>query len=70
MITENDILITFHAAHKMTVEGITVQQICTAIERGSKFRQTDGYLAIYGYFSVAYKIIGSKYRIKTVYINK
>ena len=70
MITEKDLEITHHAREKMLVEGRSVIHVCMAHERGSKFSQTDGYLSVYMYFSVAYKKIGDKYRIKTVYINK
>lgn len=70
MITEKDLRITSHAATKMLIEGISADQVCMALERGSKFNQTDGYLCVYLYFSVAYKKIGDKYKIKTVYINK
>ena len=70
LVRENDLWITEHAAEKMVVEGISVQQICRALERGSKFRQTEGYLCVYGYFSVVYKFIGKHYKIKTVFVNK
>ena len=41
-----------------------------AIERGSKFRQGDGYLARYGYIKVAYRKLGkSVYKIKTVFMD-
>ncbi len=70
MITKKELWITHHAAEKMVIEGITAQQICEALERGSRFQQTDGYLCVYGYFSVAWKKVGSLYKIKTVFINK
>lgn len=70
MIEEKDLWITQHAAEKMTIEGISAQQICIALERGSKFQQTEGYLCVYSYFSIAYKKVGEKYKIKTVFINK
>ncbi len=54
----------------MVVEGITARQVCIALERGSRFEQTDGYLSMYTYFSIAWKKVGDKYKIKTVYINK
>jgi len=53
-----------HARDKIVIEGISVHQICEAIERGSKFQQTEGYLAVYTFFSVAYKKLGEKYKIK------
>lgn len=70
MVREDDLWITKHAADKMLIEGITKKQICIAIERGSKFEQTDGYIAVYSYFSVAYKKVDNKYKIKTVFVNK
>ncbi|MBS3120916.1 DUF4258 domain-containing protein [Candidatus Woesearchaeota archaeon] len=69
MLTENDLIITKHAQEKMHIEGISVSQIIEALERGSKYRQTDGLLAVHSYYSVAYKIIGAKYLIKTVFTN-
>ena len=70
MVKATDLWITKHAADKMVIEGITTNQICLALERGSKFKQTDGYLCVYSYFSVAYKIVGDKYKIKTVFTDK
>lgn len=69
MLTEDDLLITKHAQEKMHAEGIVVQQIIDALDRGSKYQQTDGFLAVYSYYSVAYKKIDSKFLIKTVFIN-
>jgi len=69
-VQPDDLWITKHAAEKMVIEGITMAQVCMAIERGSRFRQTEGYLCVYSYFSVAYKIVGNKYKIKTVFTNK
>ncbi len=70
LVSINDLWITQHAADKMVIEGITKEQICVALERGAKFKQTEGYICKYSYFSVAYKIVGNKYRIKTVFVNK
>ena len=70
MVREDDLWITKHAADKMLTEGISTKDICRVLERGSKFHQTDGYLAVYGYVSVAYKKVGTKYKVKTVFINK
>lgn len=70
LISIYDLWITLHAADKMVIEGISKEQICIAIERGAKFKQTDGYICTYSYFSVAYKIVGNKYKIKTVFVNK
>lgn len=69
MIVEEDLIVTKHAQEKMHVEGITVAQIIEALERGSKYQQTDGFLAVYSYYSVAYKKLGTKYLIKTAFIN-
>jgi len=65
-----DLLITKHAQEKMLIEGISATQICEAIERGSKFQQTEGLLVRYSYFSVAYRRLGQKYVIKTVFLNR
>ena len=63
------IKLTKHAQDKMILLGITKEQIKNTILMGSKFKQTDGYLAIYRYVKVAYKIIGKDvYKIKTVYV--
>ena len=63
--------ITEHAKFKMYEEGITEDMIREAIKKGMKFRQTDGFLAVYRFYSVAYKIIAKDiYKIKTVYTNK
>ncbi len=70
MIHISDLLITKHAQDKMNVEGIGVQQVIEALEKGSKFKQTDGLLCGYTYFSVAYKQSGNKYIIKTVFLNR
>ena len=65
------IKITEHTKFKMYEEGITEDMIKEAIKKGSKFKQTDGFLAVYKYYSVAYKTIGKDiYKIKTVYINR
>ena len=69
MITEEDLIITKHAQEKMHIEGISVQQVIEALERGSKYQQTDGFLAVYSYYSVAYKKISSKFVVKTVFIS-
>ena len=70
MICIDDLWITTHAQEKMQAEGVSAKQIIEALERGSKFQQTDGLLTKYSYFSVAYKKIGTKYLIKTVFINR
>tara|TARA_Y100000310_G_C20311137_1_gene636281 strand:+ start:536 stop:700 length:165 start_codon:yes stop_codon:yes gene_type:complete len=53
----------------MAERGISKEQVEIALKRGNKFKQTDGILAKHTYFAVAYKIIGRKYIIKTVYVN-
>ena len=53
----------------MQERGITKKQVEQALRKGSKFKQTDGILVKYSYFSVAYKVKGNKYIIKTVYID-
>ena len=59
--------LTKHAIFKMTALGITKGQVKEAIKKGSKFRQTEGLLAKYSYFAVAYRKIGDDaYKIKTV----
>ena len=60
--------ITGHARQQMFYRGIDEEQIKLAIKRGSKFKQTDGFKAVYMYIGVSYKIRGDKYIIKTVTI--
>ena len=61
------IKLTKHAQDKMILLGITTEQIKNAIIKGSKFKQTDGYLAVYTYLKVAYKIIDKEiYKIKSM----
>jgi len=63
------LLITQHAYNKMADRGIDEEQIKIAIIRGAKFKQTNGYLAIYTYIRVAYKKLGPDYyKIKTVIV--
>lgn len=58
-----------HATDKIFWLGVTKQQVAEAIAKGSKFRQTDGFLASYRYLRVAYKKIGENtYKVKTVYL--
>ncbi len=64
------IQISKHAKEKMDIEGIDEEQIKKAIKMGSITRQTDGYLASYTYFKVAYKRRGDIYRIKTLFVEK
>jgi hypothetical protein len=63
------LLITQHARQQMFERGIDEEQIKIAIQRGAKFRQTDGFLAVYTCIRVAYKKIGDNvYKIKTVMV--
>ncbi len=63
------LLITQHAHEKMVDRGIDEEQIKIAITRGAKFKQTNGYLAIYTYIRVAYKKLRPNYyKIKTVIV--
>ena len=65
------IKITSHAICKMYEEGITEDMIREAIQKGARFKQTDGCLAVYRYYSVAFKVIGKEaYKIKTVFLNR
>jgi len=63
-------VITFHAQQRMDRYGINPEQIKLVIQRGSKVPQTDGFLATYTHLSVAYKIQGDTYIIKTVMVNR
>jgi len=61
--------ITKHANDKMLWLGISEEEVKKAIMRGSKFKQTDGYLAIYTYLRIAYKKLNKNvYKIKSVMI--
>jgi hypothetical protein len=66
---EKGVIYKEHALDMMTERGTTKKQVETALKRGSRFKQTEGFLVKYSYFSVAYKIVGNKYIVKTVYIN-
>ena len=64
-----ELLITKHAKEKMIALGISINDVKKAITEGSKTMQTDGLLACYAYYCVAYKVVGEKYhKIKTVYL--
>ena len=62
------IILSEHAKMRMAERAITLEQIKRAITQGAKVRQTDGFLATYAYFEIAYKIRGDKYIIKTIKI--
>ena len=64
------LIIIKHAQQRMDLNGITEDQIKMVIQRGAKTVQTDGFLAVYTYIRVAYKIINDKHIIKTVMIEK
>lgn len=62
--------ISRHAADKMLWLGVSLQQVKESIIKGSKFRQTEGFLSKYRYLNVSYKKIGENtYKVKTVYID-
>ncbi len=65
------LLVTKHARDMMVERGIEEEQIKVAIQRGSKTKQTEGYLVMYTYLAIAYKILpDGRYKIKTVFINE
>lgn len=65
------LLITRHAKEKMIIHGVNMEQVRTAITRGAKVRQTEGWLASYCYLKVAYRKIGAQtYKIKTVFVEQ
>ena len=65
------LIISNHARDKMHIEGISKEQVEKCIQRGAKFKQTHGFLAIYSYIRVAYKIVEKDiYVIKTVMVEK
>ncbi len=64
------LILTMHAKERMIEYAITKEHIIEAIKRGSKYKQTDGLLASFGYLEVAYKIRGDKFIIKTIKIKK
>ena len=71
MIIRNKVILilTEHAKEKMVLLDIDESDIELAIIRGAKIKQTDGLLACYTYYCVAYKKIREKvYKVKTVYI--
>ena len=61
-----ELVITRHAKQKMDICGIDEDQVKLCIQRGAKSRQTEGFLAVWSYIRVTYKIRGNKYIIKTV----
>lgn len=65
-----ELVITIHAQQRMDQYGITPEQVKTAIKRGAKFPQTEGMVAVFTYLRVAYKVVGEKYILKTVMIQR
>lgn len=65
-----DIIITDHAVDMMAERGIDENQIKRVLQRGSKIKQTGGFKSVYTYIGVCYKIVGDKYIIKTVTIER
>ena len=64
------LIITSHARDQMFERGIDEEQIKIAIQRGARFKQTDGYVVVYTYIRIAYKKIGADaYKIKTVMVD-
>ena len=65
------LLLSEHAKKRMAEHALTKEMVKEAIERGSKARQSNGLLATYTYFQVAYRIIKPGiYKIKTVMVKK
>ncbi|MBI4149652.1 DUF4258 domain-containing protein [Candidatus Woesearchaeota archaeon] len=63
-----EILVTEHAKQQMIIRGVSVEQVKLAIQKGSRIKQTDGYLSSYTYLMVAWKRLGEYYKIKTVMV--
>ena len=63
-----ELILTHHAKVRMAEKAVNTEQIKEAIKKGAKIKQTDGFLAKYGYIKIAYKIVNDKYVIKTVII--
>ena len=65
------IILSKHANDRRILYGLSEQQIKNCILRGSRLKQTDGFLASYTYLKVAYKKIGEDlYYVKTLYIKR
>ena len=63
------LIISEHAKDKMEAFNFSPNDIKIAIKRGSITKQTNGFLACYTYYGVAYKILWDKaYKVKTVFI--
>ena len=56
---------------KAKLWAVTDEQIKVVIQKGSKYKQTDGLLAVYMEYEVAYKIIGKDTcLIKTIKVRR
>lgn len=62
------LILTGHAKEQMDLRGIDETQVITALKRGSRSKQTGGYLAVYGCVAVAYLIRRNRCIVKTVMI--
>ena len=63
------IIKTKHATDKAKLWAVTDEQIKNTIRNGSKYKQTDGLLAVYMEYEIAYKIISKDLcLIKTIKI--
>ena len=63
-------IITRHARDQMHERGVEKEEVIRAIKRGSKFKQTEGLLAAYGYIRVAYCVKGDAIIVKTVMVER
>ncbi|MBI4448994.1 DUF4258 domain-containing protein [Candidatus Woesearchaeota archaeon] len=64
------LIISSHARDAMFERGIDEEQIKLAIQRGAKFKQTEGYLAVHTYLRIAYRKLDEEtYKIKTVMVD-
>lgn len=63
------IIKTKHATDKAKLWAVTDGQIKNTIRKGSKYKQTDGLLAVYMEYEIAYRVISKDlYLIKTIKI--
>lgn len=54
----------------MYLVGIDEDDIIKGMIYGERYSQTDGFLACYTYFCVAFKIMSNIYIVKTVYVRR
>lgn len=64
------LILTIHAKNRMDHHGITEKEIWNTLKMGAKTPQTDGFVAVYTYIRVAYKVRGENYIIKMVMIER